>query len=246
MASYLRNWISAVPTLSSITSTTPAPPEIVEFAPADDDDDDAATVRGSDDESNDIPPAFPSLNSAQRAGKDTSLSSSPIPRVLTDTELMPPPPLPGLAARRPGVPSGPSVASSSLLVPPGASSLAVPPSTTKAPKKASKKVALAPGHGPLDWANLKKSGTDLRGVDSLARITAAQLKEHNKKDDAWSAFSGKVYNITHYLSYHPGGEKELMRVAGRDGTKLFALTHGWVNIDYMLDECLVGFLVPDS
>lgn len=47
------------------------------------------------------------------------------------------------------------------------------------------------------------------------------LKQHNKKDDAWSAFNGKVYNMTWYLLYHPGGEKELMRVAGRDGTKLF-------------------------
>lgn len=47
------------------------------------------------------------------------------------------------------------------------------------------------------------------------------LKQHNKRDDAWSAFNGKVYNITPYLPYHPGGEKELLRVAGRDGTKLF-------------------------
>lgn len=47
------------------------------------------------------------------------------------------------------------------------------------------------------------------------------LKQHNKRDDAWSSFNGKVYNITPYLSFHPGGEKELMRVAGRDGTKLF-------------------------
>ena len=53
------------------------------------------------------------------------------------------------------------------------------------------------------------------------RITPSMLKEHNKKDDAWSAFNGKVYNITPYLPYHPGGEKELMRVVGRDGTKLF-------------------------
>ena len=52
-----------------------------------------------------------------------------------------------------------------------------------------------------------------------------------------------------------------MRVAGRDGTKLFceflffridymtenalALTHAWVNADFMLDACLVGFLVPE-
>ena len=47
------------------------------------------------------------------------------------------------------------------------------------------------------------------------------LKEHRTKDDAWSSFNGKVYNLTAYLPYHPGGEKELMRVAGRDGTKLF-------------------------
>ena len=23
-------------------------------------------------------------------------------------------------------------------------------------------------------------------------------------------------------------------------------THAWVNIDYMLDECLIGFLVPNG
>lgn len=89
------------------------------------------------------------------------------------------------------------------------------------------------------------------------------LKEHRTRDDAWSAFNGKVYNVTSYLPYHPGGEKELMRVAGRDGSKLFgelfrlyvaggvlmlinaALTHAWVNLDYMLDACLIGFLVPE-
>ena len=57
------------------------------------------------------------------------------------------------------------------------------------------------------------------------------LKEHRTKDDAWSVFNGKVYNITPYLPFHPGGEKELMRVAGRDGTKLFG-------------ECPVSMLYP--
>lgn len=53
------------------------------------------------------------------------------------------------------------------------------------------------------------------------RVTPSMLKLHNKKNDAWIALQGKVYNMTDYLSYHPGGEKELMRAAGRDGTKLF-------------------------
>ena len=56
-----------------------------------------------------------------------------------------------------------------------------------------------------------------------------------------------------------------MRAAGRDGTKLFSAqyllyhnmsfsdrprfisvaTHSWVNLEFMLDACLVGFLVQE-
>ncbi|CAL1717163.1 unnamed protein product [Somion occarium] len=254
MTSYLRTWISSVPSLSlasSLPGAQPAPNVIEVPPPEEHDGDHAASLRGDDEDVHvdDFPPTFPSLNSAQRAGSSKETTRPAIPRILTDSELMPPPPLPGLASRRPGTSSVSSASSSSLLFPSGTSSLAVPPSTLKPPnKKATKKVALAPGHGPLDWAtlwaNLKKSGKDLRGVDALSRMSV--LKQHNKRDDAWSAFNGKVYNITPYLPYHAGGEKELMRVASRDGSKLFALTHGWVNIDYILDECLVGFLVPDS
>jgi len=66
-----------------------------------------------------------------------------------------------------------------------------------------------------------------------------------------------VYNVTAYLPFHPGGEKELMRGVGRDGTKLFSIFsshcgglmvvefHAWVNVETMLDKCLIGFLVPE-
>lgn len=40
-------------------------------------------------------------------------------------------------------------------------------------------------------------------------------------NDVDKNFSGKVYNITPYMEYHPGGEEELMRGAGIDGTQLF-------------------------
>lgn len=32
---------------------------------------------------------------------------------------------------------------------------------------------------------------------------------------------GRVYNVTPYLEYHPGGIPELMRGVGRDATDLF-------------------------
>ncbi|KIY48462.1 cytochrome b5 [Fistulina hepatica ATCC 64428] len=193
----------------------------------------------------DAPPAFPSLASAQRATAGPARNVS----TLTDAQLMPPPSV---------VRSSPKsdISMSSFLSIPRStgvrisqkSTLAVPPTTTQPPKPSRKreKVALTPGHSYLDWANLKTSGTDLRGVNQLMRIPPSELKKHNKRGDAWSAFNGKVYNITPFLPFHPGGERELLRVSGRDGTKLFALTHAWVNVDYMLDACLVGFLVPES
>ncbi|XP_036895189.1 cytochrome b5 reductase 4 isoform X3 [Sturnira hondurensis] len=42
------------------------------------------------------------------------------------------------------------------------------------------------------------------------------------------------------MEYHPGGEEELMRAAGSDGTDLFDQVHRWVNYESMLRECLVG------
>ncbi|KAL7412402.1 cytochrome b5-like heme/steroid binding domain-containing protein, partial [Mrakia frigida] len=130
----------------------------------------------------------------------------------------------------------------------GKKSLATPTTTTKV-VKARGKVGLSPGHSPLDWARVKSSGRyDGRNIDHFPiRVTPSLLKEHNGRNgiDAWSAYQGRVYNITPYMKFHPGGEKELMRSAGRDGTKLFMATHAWVNMDMMMDACLVGMMVPE-
>ena len=107
-------------------------------------------------------------------------------------------------------------------------------------------VVLEPGHSPLDWARLINSGADLRGLPSTIPspdtlfIPPSVLRQHNRRDDAWTVLAGKVYNITPYLPYHPGGQAELMRAAGRDGTQLFMEIHAWVSWDSMLRNCLVG------
>ncbi|OWZ27906.1 cytoplasmic protein [Cryptococcus neoformans c45] len=213
----------------------------------------------------DAPPPFPMLNSHQRSRPPQSLSSAsldppkraPIPTL--SFAVCPPSPTKSVEEE----PSDLNIAIIPDNIPIG--DMQPPPSTVKKPnfgiqpggedkmkekeksevkmKKKRAKVALTPGHSPLDWARLTSSGQNLRGVTSFQRVTLAELKEHNTPDDAWSAFNGMVYNITHYLPFHPGGEEELMRVAGRDGTRLFMSTHSWVNLDFMLKECLVGMLV---
>jgi len=233
MTSYLRGWFSpgiSSDVVSTVTHNSPPPPPSL---PLDEDDEGSTTETEGDRDNNDIPPAFPSLDSAQRVRITTTDALDQGSRRLTDAQMMPPPPsIPLTSMHRTG---------------PG--SLTVPLSTVKRPSKKQEKVVLAPGHSPMDWANLKISGQDLRvcfilfflikhkmiiflffhidtskGVPTLLRVTPSMLKQHNTRQDAWTAINGKVYNVTPYLAFHPGGEKELMRVAGRDGTKLFGMS----------------------
>jgi len=67
-----------------------------------------------------------------------------------------------------------------------------------------------------------------------------------KGKPAWSVYAGKVYHISPYLKFHPGGEGQLMRAAGKDGEKLFMEAHPWVNWENMMSSCLVGVLVSET
>ncbi len=105
------------------------------------------------------------------------------------------------------------------------------------------KIPLEPGHSPMDWSKLKTSQDMRGGASELRRITLSELSEHNKRDDLWMSLQGKVYNVTHYVKFHPGGQEQLMRGAGKDATSLFFSVHPWVNADRILDKCHIGFLV---
>lgn len=184
---------------------------------------------------------FPARDSHQRS------------QVANNTDRLPPPtsnrPIP---TPQPNISRGPApgrfpAASSSLKVPPlgtgtvGVGGLTQPSGASKAREK----VVLQPGFSPLDWAKLRNSGKNLRGVDTMGpvRVTKEMLKEHKSKEDAWVVLNGKVYNMTPYLNFHPGGVPKLMVCAGRDGTSLFMKTHAWVNYENILDRCFVGFYV---
>ncbi|CAE7741551.1 CYB5R4, partial [Symbiodinium microadriaticum] len=80
----------------------------------------------------------------------------------------------------------------------------------------------------------------------LRAISREELKQHNTQYDCWTALNGKVYNITQYLAYHPGGEPKLMLGAGKDCTALFNKYHPWVAGDSMLSKCQVGVLSEQS
>ncbi|CAI7887176.1 unnamed protein product [Closterium sp. NIES-53] len=54
-------------------------------------------------------------------------------------------------------------------------------------------------------------------------IRMSEVKRHKKEEDAWTVVRGRVYNITPYLDFHPGGKAMLMKAAGKDCTALFSM-----------------------
>lgn len=161
------------------------------------------------------------------------------------------PHLSGGSALRP-----PPSAAASLRVPPSrraaSNNSLAPTQVTLKPSTTARKAILEPGYSPLDWAALTaKPNNNLRGANlppTLIRVSPSMLKARNgrKGSDAWTSYQGKVYNITPYLPFHPGGKGELLRGAGKDSGKLFMEIHPWVNWDAILGECLVGILVSEN
>ena len=109
------------------------------------------------------------------------------------------------------------------------------------------KVALQPGHSLMDWIRYCAEAKDLAGTGGkLLNVSEAELAKHNTKDDCWLAINGKVFNVTPYINYHPGGADKLMEGAGIDATEIFNDIHSWVNYESMLAKCLVGKYCPGS
>jgi len=56
-------------------------------------------------------------------------------------------------------------------------------------------------------------------------INIQEVSKHNTKDDLWICIKGKVYNLSKYIQYHPGGTLPILNVAGKDVTDIFDNFH---------------------
>jgi cytochrome-b5 reductase len=68
-----------------------------------------------------------------------------------------------------------------------------------------------------------------------------EVNKHKTTEDGWMVINGKVYDVTKYIPYHPGGRK-MMPGVGKDGTALFNKHHPWVNAHFILEKYQIGFL----
>lgn len=66
------------------------------------------------------------------------------------------------------------------------------------------------------------SGTDVR----IALYTMATVGEHSTAASCWSVIDGNVYDLTDWIGKHPGGERAITGLCGKDGSAAFHGQHG--------------------
>ncbi len=55
--------------------------------------------------------------------------------------------------------------------------------------------------------------------------TVAEVAKHNTGTDCWSVVNNNVYDLTPYVSSHPGGANVIKAICGKDGTAAFSGQH---------------------
>lgn len=58
------------------------------------------------------------------------------------------------------------------------------------------------------------------------RLTKSEIAQHNTRTSMWIIVRGVVFDVTAFVSLHPGGASVISQFAGRDATELFNRQHG--------------------
>ncbi|CAG7729695.1 unnamed protein product [Allacma fusca] len=117
--------------------------------------------------------------------------------------------------------------------------MAPPPAPTER-----KKVSVTHGHSMANW--MMKIKSEPKKPPSNRVIPLDELKQHNTREDCWMAIRGKVFDVTDYIDYHPGGVPYIMKGAGQDATKMFNQVHNYVNFENILVNRQVGLYISSE
>merc|ERR1719150_3164271 len=76
----------------------------------------------------------------------------------------------------------------------------------------------------------------------MSAFSMEDVGKHTTKNDCWVILSGKVLNVTSFLSQHPGGELAILTFAGKDATAEFDMIHPPDVIEKYAPEAVIGAL----
>ncbi|KAM0277696.1 hypothetical protein ACHAQH_005639 [Verticillium albo-atrum] len=117
--------------------------------------------------------------------------------------------------------------------------------------EATAKWRFAPKGKDIDWLRFEKgeaitnitwsseehwcwSGGDKMTLKS--GLTGAEIAKHNDAKSCWVIVHGKAYDVTEFLPEHPGGQKIILKYAGKDATEEYEPIHPPDTLDKYLDK----------
>lgn len=75
---------------------------------------------------------------------------------------------------------------------------------------------------------------------TLPSYTLAQVAEHGETNGCWTSINGAVYDLNAWIAKHPGGDKNILMICGKDGSSAFDNQHGG---ERKPEKILAGFQI---
>jgi len=74
---------------------------------------------------------------------------------------------------------------------------------------------------PETQATPAQSQNQRSGAQADTILTEAEVAKHNSQEDCWTIIEGSVYDLTDFISQHPGGARAISQACGIDATGFF-------------------------
>ncbi len=100
----------------------------------------------------------------------------------------------------------------------------VQPSATKAPPASQKAEPVDPQAPKQTQEPAPSPEPEPEPVES--KYSMANIAKNDSTSSCWAAISGKAYNLTDWISKHPGGAGAIVSICGTDATSVFQGRHG--------------------
>lgn len=118
-------------------------------------------------------------------------------------------------------------------------------------------VAVLTGHSGAEavWGDRLPSGDDATATSEPAEpgaaatagtdepLTLAVVAQHDDSASCWAAIEGQVYDLTEWVTQHPGGADRILAICGTDATETFEGQHrGQAEPEEQLSRFAIGAL----
>ena len=82
----------------------------------------------------------------------------------------------------------------------------------------------SPSKSATQSASPSKSATP-SATPALTKLTLDEIKKHDSSTSCWSIVYGNVFDLTKWITKHPGGAEKIRAICGKDGTSSFERQH---------------------